>query len=158
MSGNFRSNYPPNCTCGGGRMMIKMARSLLHHGRYYYKCPVYGQHDGHFFWCDVYHQHDPPELVPHFLAYQTYRPGCRTASSGTTNGDEHRDETSRHRPREEVIDSNPLYVPSTENTRISGITENGIFMPELIWVLICVVIVFICIVLPILGVLLGRSM
>ncbi|KAL8506499.1 hypothetical protein ACS0TY_017405 [Phlomoides rotata] len=56
-------------------MMIRCAKEgSLHPGRYYYKCPVYGQHPGHFIWCDVYHQHDPADRVPPFLVEQTYNP------------------------------------------------------------------------------------
>ncbi|KAL8457292.1 hypothetical protein ACS0TY_034410 [Phlomoides rotata] len=42
MVGDNSVNYPPNCCCGNGKMLIKCAKDgSNHHGRYYYKCPVY---------------------------------------------------------------------------------------------------------------------
>ena len=50
----------PLCSCGNGKMVLRRAGpEAKNAGRYYYKCPVRGQHSGDFKWADEYHADKP---------------------------------------------------------------------------------------------------
>lgn len=45
--------YPPFCSCGNGRMVLRRAGDIAKNaGRYYYKCPLENDHRGSFKWFD----------------------------------------------------------------------------------------------------------
>lgn len=45
----------PDCSCGYGKMKVKVAtKKAANPGRLYFKCPINGDHYGHFYWCDEY--------------------------------------------------------------------------------------------------------
>lgn len=135
------SSLPPQCACRNGPMILRCAgQSSQHPGRYYYICPKNIRHGKHFSWYDDIHKRPYP-------------------SSDSNN--ERNEVKFRSRSTEDVNDNSTCHslhssarLPSTSTL----VSASGGPSDLMLWVFFGIVIIFLCVVLVLLGVLLGLSM
>lgn len=61
----------PNCECGHGKMVVKIAsKKAANPGRLYYKCPINDDHYKHFIWCDEFHARGRDRVTTSFVHQQ----------------------------------------------------------------------------------------